>query len=185
MKSKLITIIGSPASGKSTLATAVNIELKKMGKNSVFVGEAATDYIAEYGIPNEPVDQLVIFYKQLNRERMFLGTKDYIVCDSSGILNYFYFRGNFPKSLSNKDIATINHMQKEILKSLSQWTHIFYVPCMLKNTDDGIRYQNKEEIIKIDRWIKSYLELENITHEDLSNIELNDRVDYIINTITK
>jgi energy-coupling factor transporter ATP-binding protein EcfA2 len=120
MKSKLITIIGSPASGKSTLATAVNIELKKMGKNSVFVGEAATDYIAEYGIPNEPVDQLVIFYKQLNRERMFLGTKDYIVCDSSGILNYFYFRGNFPKSLSNKDIATINHMQKEkYIKSLS------------------------------------------------------------------
>jgi adenylate kinase family enzyme len=183
MKSKLITIMGAPASGKSTLATAVHTELKKQGKNSIFVSEAATDYIAEYGIPNEPIDQLVIFYKQLNRERMYLGSKEYIICDSSGILNYFYFRGNFPKQLSNKDIATINHMQKEILKSLSQWSHIFYVPVMLKNTEDGIRYQNKEEIVKIDRWIKSYLELENITHEDMSLIKLEDRVDHILKVI--
>jgi len=61
--SKLVTIIGAPASGKSTLATSVHTELKKRGKNSIFVGEAATDYIAEYGIPNTPVDQVVIFYK--------------------------------------------------------------------------------------------------------------------------
>ena len=34
MKSKLITFIGAPASGKSTLATDVHTELKKLGKNS-------------------------------------------------------------------------------------------------------------------------------------------------------
>ena len=80
-KSKLVTIMGAPASGKSTLATSVHTELKKMGENSVFISEAATDYIAEYGIPNTPVDQIVIFYKQLNRERMFIDSKDYIICD--------------------------------------------------------------------------------------------------------
>jgi len=64
MNSKLITLIGSPASGKSTLATGVHTELKKLGKNSIFIQEAATDFIAEYGIPNTPIDQLVIFYKQ-------------------------------------------------------------------------------------------------------------------------
>ena len=181
--SKLITIMGAPASGKSTLASAVHTELKKSGENSIFIQEVATDYIAEYGIPSGPIDQLVIFYKQLNKEKMYIGSKDYIICDSSGILNYFYFRGNFPKELSNKDIATINHMQKEILKSLNQWSHIFYVPCMLKNTDDGIRYQNKDEIIKIDRWIKTYLELENIDHVDLSLIKLEDRVSSILKTI--
>jgi tRNA uridine 5-carbamoylmethylation protein Kti12 len=89
--SKLVTIIGAPASGKSTLATNVQTELKKQGKNSIFISEAATDYIAEYGVPNTPQDQIVIFYKQTNRERMFIGSKDYIICDSSGILNYFYF----------------------------------------------------------------------------------------------
>jgi len=177
--------MGAPASGKSTLATSVHTELKKLGENSTFVGEAATDYIAEYGIPNTPVDQIVIFYKQLNRERMFIDSKDYIICDSSGILNYFYFRGLFNETLSNKDIAIINHLQKEILKTLNQWSYIFYVPPMLDNTEDGIRYQDKEQISKIDRWIKSYLELENIPHIDLSDIPLNKRTDFVLKTILK
>jgi hypothetical protein len=185
MKSKLITIIGSPASGKSTLASDVHTELKKLGKNSIFITEAATDYIAEFGIPNTPVDQLVIFYKQLNRERMYIDSKDYIVCDSSGILNYFYFRTLFENKLSNKDIAVINHLQKEILKTINQWSHIFYVPAMIENTEDNIRYHDKEDIIKIDRWIKSYLELENISHTDLSKIDLQKRKDFIIKEILK
>ena len=182
-KSKLITFIGAPSSGKSTLATDVHTELKKRGENSVFVGEAATDYIAEYGIPNTPQDQLVIFYKQSNREKMFIDTKDYIVCDSSGILNYFYFRGLFSTSLSNKDIAVINHLQKEILKTLNQWDYIFYVPPILDKTEDGIRYQDKNQIVKIDRWIKSYLELENIPHIDLSIIPLEERTQYVVKKI--
>lgn len=182
--SKLISIIGAPASGKSTLATAVHTELKKSGKNSIFISEVATDYIAEYGIPDDPIDQLVVFYKQLNKERMFIDSKDYIICDSSSLLNYFYFRRLFKSELSNKDIATINHMQKEILKSLSQWSHIFYVPTMKQESvKDGIRFHNENEISKIDRWIKSYLELENINHTDLSGIEINKRLNYILNAI--
>jgi nicotinamide riboside kinase len=181
--SKLIMIIGAPASGKSTLATSVHTELKKNSKNSIFISEVATDYIAEYGVPNEPIDQMVIFYKQLNKERMYIDSKEFIICDSSGMLNYFYFRKLFTNPLSNKNIAIINHLQKEILKSLNQWSNIFYVPCMLDNVEDGIRYQNKEEIRQIDRWIKSYLELENIPHIDLSNVKLKDRTDYILDII--
>jgi nicotinamide riboside kinase len=181
--SKLITFIGAPASGKSTIATSVHTELKKMGKNSIFISEVATDYIAEYGIPNKPEDQLVIFYKQTNREKMFINSKDYIVCDSSGILNYFYFRGLFDNKLSNKDIAIINHLQKEILKTINQWDYIFYVPPILDNVEDGIRYQDKKQILDLDRKIKSYLELENIKHYDLSDISLNKRADFILKTI--
>ena len=114
---------------------------------------------------------------------MFLDSKDYIICDSSGILNYFYFRGLFDGKLSNKDIAIINHLQKEILKTINQWDYIFYVPPMIDNIDDGIRYQDKEQIIRIDRWIKSYLELENIPHIDLTDIPLNKRTDFILKTI--
>lgn len=184
MQSKLITFIGAPSSGKSTLATDVHTELKKIGKNSIFIAEVATDYIAEYGVPNTPVDQLVIFYKQLNKERMYIGSKDYIICDSSGILNYFYFRTLFSNKLENKDIAVINHMQKEILKTINQWSHVFYIPPLLENVDDGIRYQNKSQILQLDNWIKSYLELEKINHVDLSKIELKKRKDFVINQIT-
>ena len=184
MKSKLVTFIGAPSSGKSTLATDTHTELKKLGKNSIFVPEVATDYIAEYGVPNTPVDQLVIFYKQLNKEKMFIGSKDYIICDSSGILNYFYFRNLYNEKLSNKDIAVINHLQKEILKSINQWDYVFYLPPIFDNIDDGIRYQNKEQIQRIDRWIKSYLELENINHIDLSNIDLKKRTKFVLDRLT-
>jgi nicotinamide riboside kinase len=185
MNSKLITFIGAPASGKSTLASDVHTELKKSGKNSVYIPESATDFIAEYGVPNTPIDQMTIFYKQTNRERMFIGSKEFIICDSSGILNYFYFRKLFKNPLTNKDIAVINHLQKEILKTLSQWSYIFYVPIFEIDSDDGIRYQNREEIKQIDRWIKNYLEMENIPHIDLSNIEIEKRQDYVVKMINK
>lgn len=185
MKSKRITIIGAPGSGKSTLATDVHTELKKRGKNSIFISEVATDYIAEYGVPNSAIDQMVIFYKQLNRESMFDGTKEYIVCDSSGILNYFYFRKLFKTPLSNKDIATINHLQKEILKTINNWDHIFYVPVFQDQFEDGIRYQNLDEIKQIDRWVKNYLEMENINFTDLSEISLKDRKDFILKKLLK
>lgn len=185
-KGKLIMVMGPPASGKSTLASEVHTELKKMGKNSIFISEAATDYIAEYGTPDTPNDQMIIFYNQLNREKMFLDSKDYIICDSSSILNYFYFRSLYPNKLSNKDIASINHLQKEILKHINLVDFIFYVPPMnLDDEKDGIRFHNQKEIKKLGRWIKSYLEVENIYHTDLSKVDIKDRVGYIISSILK
>jgi ABC-type cobalamin/Fe3+-siderophores transport system ATPase subunit len=185
--SKLVSVIGAPSSGKSTLATSVQHGLKIRKKNSVFVGEAATDYIAEWGIPDTPTDQIVIFYKQLARETMYLGSKEWIICDSSSILNYFYFRSLFSTNLSLKDIATINHIQQEILKSIGRWHKIYYVPPFLddEDTSDGIRYHNREEIIKIDNIIRSYLELERIPYTDLSEIPINDRDQWIINDLLK
>lgn len=184
-RGKLIQIFGPPASGKSTLAAEIHAELKKMGLNSAFVSEVSTDFIAEYGTPDSPAEQMVIFYKQLNREKMFLESKDYIICDSSSILNYFYFRSLYPSKLSNKDIASINHLQKEILKHINLVDKIFYVPAFENNTEDGIRFHHGDEIKKIGRWIKSYLEMENIDHIDLSKIDMKDRVNYVIQNIDK
>jgi hypothetical protein len=187
VKSKLVCVIGAPSSGKSTLAASVHHGLKITKRNSIFVGEAATDYIAEWGIPDTPTDQIIIFYKQLGRERMYVGSKEFIICDSSSILNYFYFRSLFSTKLSLKDIATINHLQKEILKSLNQWNKIYYVPPFLEDDDqnDGIRYHNKEEIIKLDLIIKNYLDLERIQYTDLSNIPIRERDQWVLADLTK
>lgn len=182
-KGKLIMVMGPPASGKSTLAAEVHTELKKRGLNSALVVEAATDFIAEYGVPNTPQDQMIIFYKQLNREKMFLDSKDYIICDSSSILNYFYFRTLYDNKLSNKDIASINHIQKEILKHINTIDLIFYVPPIDTKIEDGIRFHDTGEIKKLGVMIKSYLDLEKINHEDLSNVDINKRVDHILKSI--
>jgi hypothetical protein len=186
-ESRLVSIIGAPSSGKSTLAASVHHGLKISKRNSIFVGEAATDYIAEWGIPNTPTDQIIIFYQQLGRERMYVGSKEFIICDSSSILNYFYFRSLFSHNLSLKDIATINHLQKEILKSLNQWHKIYYVPPFLDEEDqnDGIRYHNKEEIMKLDGIIKNYLELERIPYTDLSGIPMQERDQWILSDLSK
>jgi thymidylate kinase len=184
-KGKLIMVMGPPASGKSTLAAEVHTELKKKGINSILVNEVSTDYIAEYGVPNSPSDQMVIFYKQLNREKMFLESKDYIICDSSSILNYFYFRSLFSTELTNKDIASINHIQKEILKHINTIDMVFYVPPIDTDTNDGIRFHQGDEIKRLGVLIKSYLEMENITHQDLTTVDMKDRVDYIIKSILK
>jgi hypothetical protein len=80
-----------------------------------------------------------------------------------------------------KDIATINHIQKEILKSLNQWHRIYYVPPFLgKDQNDGIRFHNSDEIVKLDRIIKSYLELEKIDYIDLSHIPIESRSRWIM-----
>jgi nicotinamide riboside kinase len=184
-KGKLIQIFGPPSSGKSTLAAEVHTELKKKGLNSMLVSEVSTDYIAEYGVPNSPSDQMVIFYKQLNREKMFLESKDYIICDSSSILNYFYFRSLFSTELTNKDIASINHIQKEILKHINTIDMVFYVPPIDTDTKDGIRFHHGDEIKRLGVLIKSYLEMENITHQDLTTVDMKDRVDNIIKSILK
>lgn len=180
-KSDLITFIGAPSSGKSTLAQGVNHSLKLLGENSIFAGEAATDYIAEFGIPTTHMDQLVIFYKQIERERMYQGKKDWIICDCSSILNYFYLRNLFPSHLSKKDIACINQVQKEILISINQWHKIYYVPPILKdNPNDGIRYHDMQEIKRLDNMIKCYLEMEKIEYVDLSNVNLDERCSWVI-----
>jgi nicotinamide riboside kinase len=185
-KSKLVCVIGAPSSGKSTLATSVHHSLKVRGENSIFVGEAATDYIAEWGIPDTPMDQMIIFYKQLEREKRYLDSKEWIICDSSTVLNYFYFRSFFKNTLSKKDIASISHIQKEILKTLNQWHRIYYVPPMNSdNTEDGIRFHNQKEIKELDGIITSYLKMEKIPFRDLSEISIDYRSEFILKDLFK
>jgi hypothetical protein len=58
------------------------------------------------------------------------------------------------------------------------------VPILELDSDDGIRYQDREEIRQIDRWIKNYLEIENIPHTDLSGIDIRKRQDHVVKLIT-
>ena len=62
---------------------------------------------------------------------------------------------------------------------------VFYVPPIDTDTNDGIRFHQGDEIKRLGVLIKSYLEMENITHEDLTNVNMESRVDHIIKSILK
>jgi hypothetical protein len=62
---------------------------------------------------------------------------------------------------------------------------VFYVPPIDTDTNDGIRFHQGDEIKRLGVLIKSYLEMENITHQDLTTVDMKDRVDYIIKSILK
>jgi hypothetical protein len=62
---------------------------------------------------------------------------------------------------------------------------VFYVPPIDTDTNDGIRFHKGDEIKRLGVLIKSYLDMENINHEDLTNVDMESRVDYIIKTILK
>ena len=80
----------------------------------------------------------------------------------------------------------INHVQKEILKTLDQWHRIYYVPPVSNfSVDDGIRFHNQKEIDDLDSIIKSYLMMEKIDFVDLSKVDISERSSYIIKDLTQ
>lgn len=176
-KAKAISIVGAPGAGKSTLASQINSVLKTQGKNSIFIEEYVVEYIAEYGIPTSMESQQIIFQEQYRKERTFAESKDYVVCDSASWMSYIYGRQYYDLPLSRQAIASLSHMHKKALESLEYWNIIFYVPMLDDYSLDGVRYHKQDESKKIDRMVKGWLELENIPYIDLSNVELDKRIE--------
>jgi hypothetical protein len=76
-------------------------------------------------------------------------------------------------------------MQKEILKNSQHWSYVFFVPPIDTEADDGIRFHKKEDIGTLGRWIKAYLDIENIPYTDLTDVSINERSDFVIEKIIK
>jgi nicotinamide riboside kinase len=181
---KKISIVGPPGSGKTTLASQLHSHLKSMGESSIFVEEHVVDYIARVGIPKKLEHQLVIFEEQFKKENIYNNKKNYAIYDSASWVSYIYGRSMVGPKLSNYDIASLNLLHRKCLESINQWDYIFYIP-MIDNYDfDGIRFHKREESEKIGLSIRGWLEIENVSFYDLSNIKLNERFQNVINIIS-
>lgn len=118
-----INFIGSPSSGKTTVAALAFSKLKNLGFYSEFVTEQARLYISEirYNSKNQgnislkDEDQLVIMTRQLRTEVMVEysvnGIGD-IICDSSPLNALFYMSPEFRqdkrvKALVSKTLETV------------------------------------------------------------------------------
>lgn len=182
---KKIAIVGSPHSGKSMLSQQVNLNLKILGYSSIYIEEYAVDYIAKCGAPKIFEHQMVIYEEQLKKECKFNGLKDFIVCDSASWTSYIYGRSLVGPKLTQNDIVAINQLHNKIIENIDFWDYTFYLPIIKDYKFDGIRYQDKKESEQIGNRIKSWLEIENIPFYDLSSVSLDNRLQYVIEKITK
>ncbi len=126
----LLSIIGSPCSGKTTTAAMVFAQLKEHGILAEFIPEQARTYIArkriQQGLTSEdPVlltddDQLKIMNLQIDLEKVMkqaCNPETVIVCDSSSLNALFYMSDEL--------------LQSEQIKSMIEEAKILY---------DGIFY---------------------------------------------
>lgn len=111
----LISFIGAPASGKTTVAALVFADLKEAGVNVEFVPEQARVYIAEKrlrwkkrdlayppleGFSLDDGDQIEIMRRQINAENVFFEAypETVIVTDSSPLNALLYMSENCRKT---------------------------------------------------------------------------------------
>jgi len=163
-----VALIGTHATGKSTICHELVAELKKKRVIAEYLGEIARDAQKAGFRLNEDTtqdSQRWILHTQIARELEFLARPDVdvLVCDRSALDNYVYFVKQFGHD-EVLDIIVNEHMQT--------YAHLFKVPINLNYlTPDNVRSINPVFQRKIDSLLdrelrkrkidfKSYIDLE-------------------------
>lgn len=129
----LIGVLGSPITGKTTLAAGLFAKLKEMGVACEFVPEYARKYIAtqreiwgEKALPLDDQDQREIADGQRKEENLFLGSGTEVVVTDGSVANAHFYLEN----VSDRDRAEM------IGLSLERYDVVFFarpfeVPCVV------------------------------------------------------
>ncbi|MBO8129584.1 MAG: ATP-binding protein [Peptococcaceae bacterium] len=164
-KGKKIAILGGPGTGKTTLCKQLDVDYSMAGYVTGLALEYARTYIVRYGVPTSIFEQFLLYEGQKRIEED-LKHCDLIFCDNATILNYVY-------GLQCCDFC--NPKETHALTLLFQWAmkdlmdyQIFYIPREFDLTEDGIRYQDEENAIKLDQKIKALLDLMNVPYTIVS-----------------
>lgn len=116
----LLSFIGAPCSGKTTVAALVFAALKDAGQAVEFVPEKAREYIAEYRVKHDQfppqsvtltdVDQLAIMHRQVACEENFSDacSQSIIVADSSPLNTLLYMSEETRQLAEVKDLVRIH-----------------------------------------------------------------------------
>ncbi len=159
---KKIAIIGGPGTGKTTLVKQLDVDYSLAGYNSDVCLEFARTYIVNYGVPTNIFEQFLLYEGQKQREAEFRHC-EILFCDNATILNYVY--GLISCDYNNpKEVYSLMKLFEWAMKDLPGYQKIFYVPREFSLTSDGVRYQNEEFAVMLDKKIRNFLDIMNVPY---------------------
>lgn len=163
----VINLIGGPGSGKSTCASGIFYELKKLGINCELSLEFVKDKVWEesYKVLD---DQLYVFGKQYHKLFRLKDKVDVIITDSPLLISIHY----------NKILS--QHFNNLVVEQYHTFNNLMYFINRSETYQSEGRLQTKEESEMIDRDIKTILETYDI---DYTEISCEDAVKYIVDEV--
>ena len=140
----LLGFVGSPGSGKTTLARALCSACRRLPniKTVELVSEYARRYISKYGPIENIFEQYRIMTKQLEWEDTVLSKYDMVITDSPIHMGFLYAIDISKKT--PKDVMVFNDIFKEMTKismPIPRYDIIFHLPPKLKPVEDGVRIE--------------------------------------------
>lgn len=168
----VINLIGGPGSGKSTCASGIFYELKKLGINCEMALEFAKDKVWEESYRTMD-DQIYIFGKQFHKIWRLKDKVNVIITDSPLLVSIYY----------NKDYS--NYFDKLVLEQYNRFNNkLFFIERNDSYQTEG-RIQTKEEAEKIDKEIKDILQNNSIDYTSVKNENAVEEIVKIVRTLFK
>lgn len=177
MKSYVVQLIGSPASGKSTAAAHLYTALKCRGIDT----ELSLEYIKPLvykGIKITPYTQYHIFGHEVEQQASLFNKVSCIISDSSPLLASFY-----QWYYTKKD--TLAGACQDFYKTAEERDHVKFLNFFLPHREDynpNGRIQDKEEALEVERLLKAYLAVGNYSFEEL-NFSDEERINVVLDRL--
>lgn len=163
----VINLIGGPGSGKSTCASGIFYQLKKLGINCELALEFAKDKVWEESIKILD-DQLYVFGKQYHKLFILNGKVDVIITDSPVLISILY----------NKTPS--EYFDKLVVEQYHTFNNLLFFINRTENYQTEGRLQTKEESEGLDNIIKEILQDNNISYDEIS---CENAVEHIVNVV--
>ena len=172
--SVLINILGSPCSGKSTLAAKLFSKLKEMGVDVEYTQEYVKQFTYEKRNINKYTQYFIFGTECLNQSRLFSSVA-VTISDSAVSMTGFYnnLYNNGDNSLSEACRAFYRKATEDGVLVLN-----FFLPMRKKYNPKG-RFQTEEQAKQIDQDMRNWLDSEGYKYEVLDIPDLK-RIDRII-----
>jgi len=170
-----VAILGGPGTGKTTLCKQLDVDYGLSGYLSSVCEEFAREYIVNYGVPTNIFEQFLLYEGQKKREA-YLKHSDIIFCANATILCYVY--GVLTCDFNNpKEKYALLKLFEWAMRDLNEYV-VFYIPRELELVDDGVRYQNLEFALEVDKKIKNFFGMMNVDFTVIKGT-LQERIDVV------